>query len=52
MTDRVYKCTTKSPNSRRRKAYNAKDFRRKKKHHQLRPFMFHYLLFVCIGIVA
>ncbi len=45
MTDRVYECTTKNPNSRRRKPSNAKDFRPKKKHHRLRPFMFHYLLF-------
>ncbi len=44
MTDRVYKCRTKTSDCRRRKANNAKDFDQKNRHHRLRSFMFHYLL--------
>ncbi len=52
MTDRVYKRTTKSPNSKRRKASNAKDFRLKRKTTDYDPLCSTTFCFVCIGIVA
>jgi hypothetical protein len=52
VTDRVYKRTTESPNSRRRKPSNAKDFRPKRNTTDYDPLCSTTFSFVCIVTAA